>query len=453
MTPFRRLAVLAAGGLLSAVAVAQLDAAQDRAEGATARPVAPPAALDPAAERAEDIEVLRRILNNSLGLPNKVTGALQVWPSHQGGISGFGGVQPGGFGGQPGGFGGQGLGGFGGGGLGGTAQPGPYNPFTGVVTQPNIGPFDGVYLAGHGVAFTLHVPEQLGFWLRPPDRAAGLTEFCTKCHATEPTSRSTLEPVASGGKPASEWDRVRDELQGKKPEAKSKQPTKESQLTVCEPGKTAHRLVAKLAQNARHVRHLPANERVTAVVTYDGMSGSSRDRQVTTLPAGGGSSASGSRGRAGLSADEVKQFALGDLHLKQGKPREAADAYERALTRYSADVITPTFPPGLSPDQVKQMAMEYQGGIQDGYRKLAMAFLTSGDVGKAETALERARQVRVSYPAYGTVAGKAIGIPVPAKLVVSVAKADLDKAGDDPTALTKAVRVELTGFPSPEKKK
>jgi hypothetical protein len=324
MTPFRRLGVLAAGALLSAVAVAQIDAAQDRAEGSPAKPAAP---TDVAtyAERSEDIEVLRRILNNSLGLPNKVTAAQQFSPPQHSGISGFGG-QPGGFGG----FGGQGLGGgFSGHGLGsgfgGAPQPlnnlnTLNNPFTGVVTQPNIGPFDGVYLDRHGVVFTLHVPEQLGFWLSPPGRSAGLADFCVRCHATEPTSRSDLEPAPQAGKPASEWDQVRDELQGRKPEPKPKQQTAASQLTICEPGKTAHRLVGKLAQNARHVRHLPADERVTVVVTYDGVTGSARSRQLVNDPVSGEMLDSqpltltykGQPVPSGFTAEEGKQLALGD---------------------------------------------------------------------------------------------------------------------------------------------
>ena len=163
MTSFRRLAVLAAGGLLSAVAVAQLDAAQDRVEGVPAKPAAPVTA-DPTAERSEDVEVLRRILNKSLGLPDKATATQQNWvPAQPSGFGGFGGgIQGGGFGGGISGFGGQ-PGGFGGHGFGGTAQPLlnlNSNPF--IVTQPTVGPFDGVYLAGHGVAFTLKVPEQAG---------------------------------------------------------------------------------------------------------------------------------------------------------------------------------------------------------------------------------------------------------------------------------------------------
>lgn len=449
ITSFRRLAALAAGGLLSAVAVAQIDAAQDRGEGTAAEPVAS-AAADPAAERAEDVEVLRRILNQSLGLPNKVAAPQQTFvPLQQGGFGGTM-MQPGGFGG----FQGGGIGGLG-------AINQPVLGTTTVVTQPNIGPFDGVYLAGHGVAYTLHVPEQLGFWLRPPDRSVGLAEFCAKCHATEPTSRSELEPAAPAGKPTSEWERMRDELQGKKPETKPQQPAAVSSVNVCEPGKTANRLVSKLAQNARHVRHLPAGERVTVVVTYDGVRVSAKDRQVPNAPVSGEVYGTrpltlvddkGAPVPRGFTAEETKQFALGDLHLKQNKPKEAAQAYERALARFKEPLTKMNALAGLDDAQNRAIVTELVPKVQDAYAKLAQAWLAAGEKDKAAAALEMSRKFSIEL-APGSAPAKEKAVPVPAKLMVSVTKADLDKAGDDPTALRKAVKVELTGFPPADKTK
>jgi hypothetical protein len=469
--PFRALVVLPAAGLLAAVAAAQLDAAQQPEERPAAKPAAatPP---DPAAERTEDVEVLRRILNNSLGLPDKLAAVYQNYVP----------LNPGGFGGQPGfgGFGGNlqgfgGIGGFHGGGF--SGDPGgisgnpqgfvPANnpnvtfnqPLSGntlVTSQPQIGPFDGVYLAGHGVVYTLHVPERLGFWLRPPDRAVGLADFCAKCHATEPTSRANLEPTAPAGKPASEWDRVRDELQGKKAESRPPQPAAVSGA-VCEPGKTAERIVGKLARNARHVRHLPAGESVTVVVTYDGVSGSAKDRHAID-PAGGPpagqprTAPKGPAGRAGFTPEEVNQLTLGDLHLKQGKPREAAAAYERALARYKEPLTKVTAPAGLSEDQQRLLVGELGEGVRGAYAKLAQAWLAAGDRDKAAAALKLSQEFKVDLVT-GATPAREKAVPVPAKLVISVAKADLDKAGDDPAAFRKLVKVETVGFPPADKKK
>jgi hypothetical protein len=255
---------------------------------------------------------------------------------------------------------------------------------------------------------------------------------------------------------------VRDELQGKKPEAKPKQSAAASQLTVCEPGKTAHRLVAKLSENARHVRHLPANERVTVVVTYDGVAGSARNRHVLNDPVSGEvhgtrplvlTTDKGVPVARGFTAEEAQQLTLGDLHLKQNKPKEAVSAYTRGLSRYKEPVARIAPQPGLTPAQQGDFAGELQKGVRDAYAKLAQAWLAAGDADKAQAALDMARKFKVEVATAEAADAREKTLPVPAKLAVSVAKADLDKAGDDVTALRKAVRVELTGFPPPDRKK
>ncbi|HET6573403.1 MAG TPA: tetratricopeptide repeat protein [Fimbriiglobus sp.] len=450
MTSFRRLAVLAVGGLLSAVAVAQIDAAQGRDDATAARPTAP-AVMDPAAERSEDIEVLRRILNNSLGLPNKAVAQNQMNPFYSTAQpSGFGGGGLGGFGGQPGGLGG--FGGHGGYGLGGTALPTFISPNPFIVAQPGVSPFDGVYLAGHGVVFTLKVPEQAGVILDPPSKAVGLTETCSKCHATEPISRDALEPTLGTTKAPTEWDRTRQELRGGKPPAEpsAKGPGKLTRQQICEPGNLTERLISKLWQNAKHVRRLPAGERVTVVVTFDGVSGSARDR-LTIDPSALPSvqprpDPKGPTGRAGFTPEEEKQLTLGELHLKQNKPKEAAAAFERVLAQYKQPVYRVSVM--RVEDSMKALAREAQKEVRAAYAKLAQAHLAAGDTDKAAAALDMARKFTVELAAAPSKEG---AVPVPAKLVISVARADLDKAGDL-TAFKKAVRVELTGFPPADKK-
>ncbi len=482
MIPFRAFFALPAAGLLAAVAAAQLDAAQQPEDRAPARPAAaaPP---DPAAERTEDVEVLRRILNKSLGLPDKVTVNPNLVPYNPGGFGGGGGI--GGFGGQPGGFGGiagqpGGIGGFGGGGIGGFQGGGfsgqgwypgvvgdgfqiPPGPLYGTTTtyvrsQPQVGPFDGVYLPGHGVVYTLRVPEHVGIVLDPPAKAFWLATMCLKCHTTEPVSRAELEPPADKAKPPTEWDRTREELRGAaRPAERPKAPGKVSRQQICEPGNLTERVVTKLFQNARHLRHLPAGEHVTVVVTFDGAVGSARHR--TTIDLGSGTSigadpsaAKGPAGKAGFTPEEAQKLTLGDLHLKQNKPKEAADAYRQALTRYKDLTQRVTPPAGLTPAQQTELAGELQKGVRDAYAKLAQAFLAAGDAEKAQAALDMARKFKIELAAADAPA-KEKSVPVPAKLVISVAKADLDRAGDDPAAFRKAVKVETVGFPPADKKK
>ncbi len=466
MTALRTLFALPAAGLLALVAAAQLDAAQKPGGTSPARPAADTAAApkDAAAERSEDVEVLRRILNRSLGLPDRA--AVQPYllsPSdgHSGfgGIGGFGGIQGlgggQGFGGI-GGFQGGGIGGFSGGGIGGYNSLGQQSTFYAAV--PQIGPLDGVYLPGHGVVFTLRVPEHAAIVLDPPARVVGLGDFCAKCHVVEPVSRTALEPTAPADKPATEWDRVKDELQGKKPAAAPKRPSRLTRQQICEPGNLAERLVEKLAENARHVRHLPPAEHVTVVVTFDGLSGSAKDRVTIDLgatgDAAGGTRAASLPGKAGFLPDEAQQLTLGDLHLKQNKPREAAEAYQRALTRYRDAITRTAAPPGLTQAQANEMATELQKGVRDAYRNLAQAWLAAGDADKAQAALDMARKFKIEMTTgSGSASTPTKGIPVPAKLVVTVAKADIDKAGDDLAAFKKAVKVETIGFPPADRKK
>ena len=66
-------------------------------------------------------------------------------------------------------------------------------------TTAAYGPFDGVYLAGQGILYTLRIPENVETVLDPPARAIGLADTCRKCHET--VSKGIVE-AASGVQPA-----------------------------------------------------------------------------------------------------------------------------------------------------------------------------------------------------------------------------------------------------------
>jgi tetratricopeptide (TPR) repeat protein len=154
--------------------------------------------------------------------------------------------------------------------------------------------------------------------------------------------------------------------------------------------------------------------------------------------------------RPGFTPEEVRHLTLGDLHLKQGKPAEAAQSYEQALARYK-NLTTKVDPPSnLSPAQVQSMVAELQSGVRSSFKQLAQAYLAAGDTEKAAAALELARNFTAQLPSRAELTLK--GVHVPAKLVISIAKADTEKATTE-EAFRKAVKVEVTGFPPADKPK
>jgi hypothetical protein len=438
--------VLCLAGLVPAAAVAQTPAVQDQLQ------------KDLEAvrhtQRTEDIEVLRRILNRSLGMPDKVAvqprnqplttilpgsmnpnqlpaGPLnQLYPTMDPYIRPL------------------------------NTSPQAFDYFSNLPrTTAAYGPFDGVYLTGQGIVYTLHIPENVALVLDPPARSVGLADTCRKCH--EVISKGVLDGAATAETPLSEWDRVRRELLGQPATEKPSGPAKLTREQICEPGNLAELILGALARNARNVRHLPAEEKIIVVVTFDGLGGSARDRWTydrysqanvpsTLRPP---SDARGVPDRPGLSVEESQQLTLGDLHLKQAKPKDAVAAYERGLTRFKDPVVRIARPKGMTPVQQGEMAAELQKGIRDAYARLAQARITAGDIDRAQNAIEMARNFKVELMAGTTAPAKGTEIPVPAKLIVSIGKGDLDRAGDDTAAIKTAAKVETTGFPPADRKK
>lgn len=386
-------------------------------------------------ERTEDVEVLRRILNKVLGLPNQMIATEREVPNTGRGV---------------------------------TLSDGSFHSGIDrlVTVSSPVGPFDGVYLAGHGVVFTLKVPASAGVVLDSPSKSFGLLDTCLKCHTAVP--KDAVEPAPSAAVPASEWDRTRAELSGQKlPDGQKPGSTVVLTATVCEPGKMTEAILSKLRDNARHVRHMAPTDRVTVVVTFDGYSGSARNRYslwATGWTFDNPFAAIGSPpidpaaammmaavpARPGFTAEETQLLNLADLHLRQGKPKDAAAAYEKALYRFKEPVVKVGPPANLTAAQKTELLSEFQKGVRDAYRRLAQAYLTDNEAEKAQAALDLSRKFKVEFTVG---AAPASGVPVPAKLVLGVAKADLDKAASDPAAFKKAVTVETVGFPAANRTK
>ncbi|OWK44445.1 tetratricopeptide repeat protein [Fimbriiglobus ruber] len=442
-------------------------------------------------ERTEDIEILRRILNKTLGAPDGT--AVIYWPIQNSLLNEAYDRAPGNR--PPGDANAKGT----------TAllrpETGAYNPlfpnsntiatftYNNASTPARAGgdPIDGIYLAGHGVVFTLRIPASAGVTLHEPVKVVGLSEVCAKCHGEK--SQADIEKTMAPPPPPTEWEQTRGQLRAPTSTPPSTPPAAKPVL-ICKPGELAYAVIEKLTANARHIRHLPVGENITFVVTYEGHSAAVRDSAakgpmiwdantgrplqaaggpqtaggfgasngdwygVPVLPSGtwlnGNPPASG--GRPGFSPEEVNLLTLGDLHLKQNKPKEAAEAYERALSRYKAPVFRMSAPPRMTPAQVSELIGEHQQNVRGIYRQLALAWLTVGDLDRSQAALDQSRKFRIELADKADPAAAA-AVLVPAKLIISVAKADLDKAGGDPSAFRKAVKIETIGFPPPDVKK
>jgi hypothetical protein len=411
----------------------------------------------------EDIEIMGRILDRALQLPRHSTRMVAVnyppiYATLNGGFGnlggGLGGFQGGnGLGGGLGGpsnnlgalggqgmpvdpsGGGLGLGGLGLGGLGGGLggfQGGQLVP----VSFPAFPKSQGTYVKDHGVVFTIVLP--------PPQ------------HDPKPTS------VPSLAKPPTEWERVRQQLRGEKsdsssPKPKAKEPSvadlvlealaknghhlslgdKES-LTVSivfRPEEEVNPLEAAAGQGVgmnyvKRVLGLPESDSVSTVTTMTDQSVSTPDKQPSAddkKPASGATP--GDATDKGSSPRDYEL--LGDLHLKQGQSKDALKAYQKAVEKNA--------------DAQHAAAM---------YLKIAQLYLTAeNNEAEARKAMDRARELLAKAGASKkeTPKPKRAESPLPSRLIITVSKELLDRAGTGRISLEefkKAATVEYLPFAS-----
>ncbi len=382
-----------------------------------------------AAQRNEDVEVLRRLLNKAAGLPDKVSVSVteqNVQRTSSGQDAFRGGNSP-------------------------------------VVVQvarssAAVSPFDGVYLPGAGVVFTLHVPAGAPTTAR--GERIGLNSSCNTCHqpqvhAAHPISVSAAtcttchSELPKGEAVLSDWDRVKQDVRGDKSKPADTPKGDKPKAAVCEPGSLQSLVAGVLAANAKNVRHLGEKEGVSVVVTFDDVSEKQAYKQITlgddvskTLSPLNPFAPPPST-KLGFSPDEVKALSLGDLHLKQGKHKEAAEAYGETLARFWAKPFKVSAPSTFTAEQKRQYADELQKGVRDAMKNYAKALLLNDQTERAKEALEVATGFVVlevspiSTPTAGT---------GPAKLIVTVSKVDIDAAKDG-AAFKKAVKAERVNFP------
>ncbi len=389
----------------------------------------------------EDIEIMCRILDHALHLPRHSTMMVPVnyagnYGGFSGGISGLGGGLGGfqGGNGLGGGLGGssinlRGLGGrtFGGSGAfaggGGGFQGGNLAP----VSFPVFPRTQGTYVKDHGVVFTFILPPP------PQDRKA--------------TS------VPSLPKPPSEWERIRKQLRGEKsesspPEAKKKEPS------------VADLVLEALAKNGHHFSQLGERESLTVSIIFrpgeqpesgqallqaapvDSVyltaelaaqeakeASSPGEKQPTSgskKPAWGSTPADSSADKGSSPRDYEL---LGDLHLKQGQSKDALQAYLKAVEK------------NRDPQQAAAM-----------YLKIAQLYLTlENNEAEARKAMDQAREhlAKLGAQKKDTPKAKKPESPLPPRLIITVSKELLDRAGTGKISLEefkKAATLEYLPF-------
>ncbi|QEL15910.1 tetratricopeptide repeat protein [Limnoglobus roseus] len=398
----------------------------------------PKLSTDPkAAEMTEDVEVLRRLLNKAVGLDAIRLNAFSTFHPNAGVVnevymelatppSGEGAPRE-------------------------ATTPAYYSLSRRVRSGADAGlQFDGVYLKGHGIAYTVRLATLDQAAAGPHEKAAGMEVTCQNCHTAADATKFNLK-AAAAVKPPTDWEKARDELRGGPAKVDPNTP-RPNVAEMCVPGALSEAVTKLLAVNGRHLRHLTADESVSVVVTYDGLTGAAHDRVTGTMADPSlwnpKPSANGPATTFGLTADEAKQIVLGDLHLKQGKNEEAVKAYEAALARYGMPTVTITPLKGAKYADVQAAAQEVQKSVTTAYRSLAQAYIGVGNLDAAKRALELAQGLKVELS--GAKTGAAT--PVPAKILLTVKKGHLDAAEKlSPAEFRKGVTVEMVGM-TPMKK-
>lgn len=270
---------------------------------------------------------------------------------------------------------------------------------SGAVDQPAAQPIasfrsveptvEGTYLDGYGVVFTVTLPA---------------------------TGRDP-RPGFVGPKetPAlSEWDREQLRLRGG-PASETPPPASPAHPPVGE------LLLRLLAENGKHFTGFKEEERVTIAVTFRSSVASRPPLDSTRSTTIGSSTLSGQgvNSDANLAGVIVDRFTtletMGDLHLRQGQPQKAIDAYRQAWAQ--AESGTPELPNQMTADRIRAARL-----------KLAQANLAAGNVEDAQALIAAAAAHGVKASTVAQPAGS-VAAPRPARLTISAPKKLLDQIG------------------------
>jgi tetratricopeptide (TPR) repeat protein len=272
---------------------------------------------------------------------------------------------------------------------------------------------EGLYVKGHGVVFTI------------------------SSHLSLP---EIDEPTSATKKPLSDWELARKEMRGEKVDPAERESTPRSPSHL-------DKILKVIADNGRHLSQLDQNENLTVAITYRANQCMVCHKAATTSPSssfnpnetakpasdkGPKEMAAGSLlavqaaiNQSSQEADTRSLILLADLHLRQGKIKEAVDAYQKAAQTAPSPEI---------------------------YRKLAQAFLALGEKESNENMLSRAAQYLSQAQTLkqkirsGT---ETAGIPLPSRIIITAPKPLLDKVGGGKISFDefkKAVTVQRLDF-------
>jgi tetratricopeptide (TPR) repeat protein len=243
---------------------------------------------------------------------------------------------------------------------------------------------EGAYLDGYGVVFTV---------------------------ATDATGNDP-RPKTDGDKPAApltDWERTQRQLRG--------EPVPERAASAVKEPPLGEVLLKLLADNGKHFNNLTDGERVTIVVTFRGHAAIVSPNRTTASPAADANAQplSAAQYPYPFPEDRVATMEnLGDLHLKQGQPQRAIEAFSKAVELAEA---------------------ESKGGKESDQRviavalKLANAYLVAGKEDEARAAMDRAKAAR-EKPSAAKTANKTAGAPLPGRLTVSATRQLLALVGN-----------------------
>jgi hypothetical protein len=269
-------------------------------------------------------------------------------------------------------------------------------PFVGQRSSSIEPAVEGTYLDGYGVVFTVTLPA---------------------------TGQDPL-PGASGPKDGpglSDWDREQKAQRGEPVPAKN--PASPVRPPV---GDVVLKL---LAENGKHFTALNDDERVTIAVTFRNsvlqlhpstFNKAALGQDSTLLGAGVNSD-------AGLRANIVREDRvatlenLGALHLKQGEPQRAIEAFTNAASAAEAEA--------------KQNPAEGNERLRGALLKLSQALLAAGKLDDAREAMDRATTGLGNPPQAANSAPKTGAVNRPARLTISAPKKLLDQIGNGKISL------------------
>jgi hypothetical protein len=316
---------------------------------------------------------------------------------------------------------------------------------------------EGVYLPNQGVIYSATLP----------------------IHFLEPVKKAA-DPVR---KPLTDWERTRKELAGEKiGQEKRTAPPNDVSL--------ADRVLKLLFENGRHFSQLDGKENLTVALTLraesqctvchdhpwktsEGLSATERGLQWLKSQQSSGAAkadpgqSSTAAGLAALAAagaarqdqkerndaiakakeESHRQALLGDLHMKQGQPADAVEAYRKAGQLHTEAARVQSLQ-GVKHDLKTHLeALELE-------TKLAQALLAAGRGEEAKKLLEAqlvASALKAAMKEADPKGEAAPKIDLPSKLIVSAPKALLDQAGAGKITFDefkKSASVQYAAFPT-----